>query len=100
MKPAAMRPSRPTREWPAMSCLLWLRRAAPAPRAAGIRRGDPFQHVPREILEDRGVELVVDFLAMASGGDEATLAEDREVPRDGRPARVEARRDFPRRARA
>ena len=53
-----------------------------------------------QILEDRRVELVVDLLAAAFGDDETAGAQDGEVARDGRPARMELGGDLTGRARA
>jgi hypothetical protein len=53
-----------------------------------------------EILEDRCVQLVSDFLAMAFRDDEPGVSEDGEVPGDRRPARIELSGDVARRERA
>lgn len=47
-----------------------------------------------QILEHRGIQLVPDFLAVALGHHQAGIPQHGEVPRDGRPAGVERRRDF------
>ena len=47
-----------------------------------------------DVLEDAHVELIDDLLADARGGDELRLAQDGEVPRDGRPGRIEVLGDL------
>src|SRR5262245_21938927 len=68
-------------------------RAAEPCGPAWRRRSGPLHQMLHEVLEDGRVDLVMDLLAAPFGDDEAGVAEDREVARDGRPARVEARRD-------
>src|SRR4051812_27341669 len=69
--------------------MTWLCLLYPAPRrrrpAGGLH---PPHEVLDEVLEDRGVELVVDRLAPALGHDEAARPEHGKVARDRRPARV------------
>src|ERR1700724_437845 len=57
-------------------------------------RFHPFHQVLDEILEHRGVELVVDLLSVSFRRDQTGVFQDAEVPRDGWPARVEPRRDL------
>ena len=47
-----------------------------------------------EVLKDGRVQLVIDRLALSFGDDEPTGPEHREMPRDGRPARMELVGDF------
>src|SRR6266545_4754650 len=66
--------------------------AAPAGRLRGARmrgRLHQFHEVSDDILEDRRVQLVEDFLPLPLCDYEARLAEDGEMPRDRRPARME-----------
>jgi hypothetical protein len=53
-----------------------------------------------QILEDGGVQLVVDRLAFALGDDQAAGTKDGQMPRDGGPARLEVVGDLARGARA
>src|SRR5712692_10648568 len=57
-------------------------------------RCHPFQQVLDQILEHRGVELVVDLLSVSFRRDQTGVFQDAEMPRDGWPARVEPRRDL------
>src|SRR5438093_12597010 len=57
-------------------------------------RFHPFHQVLDQILEHRGVEFVVNLLAVPLGRDQIGVFKDAEVPGDGGPARVEPRRDL------
>src|SRR4051812_37230641 len=59
-------------------------------------RLDPFEEVLDEVVEDGGVELVDDLLALSLGDDETGVAELPEVPRDGGPGSWEMVGDFAR----
>src|SRR4051812_3804868 len=58
--------------------------ARPAP-AVALRRPNPVEQMLNEVLEDGGVQLVHDLLAVALGEDEPRVAEGAEVTRDRRP---------------
>src|SRR5690349_8080817 len=55
------------------------------PWAAILRGTNPVEQMLNEILEDGGVQLVHDLLAVALGKDEARVAKRAEVARDRRP---------------
>src|SRR3954467_10025204 len=57
-------------------------------------RGQPRVEGLDDVLEDAHVELIDDLLADARGGDELRLAQDGEVPRDGRPGGIEVLGDL------
>src|SRR5438552_18902705 len=57
-------------------------------------RFHPFHQVLDQILEHRGVELVVDLLSVAFGRDQPGIFQDAEMPRNGWPTRVEPRRNL------
>src|SRR3954469_1543169 len=73
--------------------------ARPAP-AVSLRRPDPVEQMLNEILEDGGVQLVHDLLAVALGKDEPRVAEGAEVTRDRRPGSGELLGDLAGRLRA
>src|SRR5216684_1377682 len=62
--------------------------------ACAAIRFPPVHQVFDEILKYRRIEFVVDFLAVPFGRDEARIFQDAEMPRDGRPARVEPSGDL------
>src|SRR3954454_24205014 len=63
------------------------------------RRPDVFHEALNDVLEHRRVQLVMNLLPLAFGDDQVGIAQDGKVARNGGPARVEPRRDFPRRSR-
>src|SRR5256885_644484 len=61
--------------------------AAGSRAAARLRRTNPVEQMLNEVLEDGGIELVHDLLAIPLGEDEPRVAERAEMARDGRPRR-------------
>src|SRR5437868_6118299 len=65
-------------------------RMLPSPRAwrtipFGLRRPHPVEQMLNEVLEDGGIQLIHDLLAVALGEDEPRVTESAEVPGDGGP---------------
>src|SRR5471032_1212688 len=60
----------------------------------------PVEDVLDEVVEDGGVELVDDLLAVALGQNQSGVAQLPQVPRDRRPRGGEVRRDLAGRARS
>src|SRR5690349_5814955 len=57
------------------------------PRAVALRGTNPVEQMLNEVLEDGGIQLVHDLLAVALGESESRVAERAEVTRDRCPCR-------------